>query len=291
VAKFVPMTGIAKKLLALGAALMLAAAALAAPAGAEPTGEFAEFNQCEYENVEVSTCIHWVFDAGTIKLGEKAIPVTNPITLQGSLLPESDLLLGATNNATLSNTPQAVPGGLLGITAPGSWPEWLQEEFNNQINEGFTGVTATVELAGPPSGQTNVTVNTENLIFELGTALGLPVKIHLENPILGGECYFGSESEPIQLNLTTGTSGAFKGSAGELMFNEPFTLIDLTNVRLVDNTFAAPSANGCGGIASEFIDPLVDSIFGTPAGAGENHAVLEGTFTEADREAVLNSGP
>ncbi|HET7444595.1 MAG TPA: hypothetical protein VFJ57_08055 [Solirubrobacterales bacterium] len=285
------MTGTAKKLLALGMALVLSAVVLAAPAGAEPTGEFAEFNQCEYENVEVSTCIHWVFDSGTIKLGEKAIPVTNPITLQGSLVPESDLLLGATNGVTLSHTPQAVPGGLLGITAPGSWPEWLQGEFNNQINEGFTGVTATVELVGPSSGQTNVTLNTENLLFEEGTALTLPVKIHLQNPILGSNCYFGSNSEPIDLHLTTGISGAFKGSAGELMFNEAFTLIDLTNVRLVDGTFAAPSASGCGGIASEYIDPLVDSIFGTPAGAGENHAVLEGTFTEADREAVLNSGP
>lgn len=271
--------------------MVLGAAVVAGTADAEPTGEFAQFAQCEYENSEGSTCIYWVWSGGTLQIGEKTIPVTNPITLQASYLSEMDLL-GATNGNTLSHTPQPVPGGLLGVTAPGSWPEWLQEEFNEQIAEGLTGVSATVELAGPTSGLTNATLNTENLLFEEGAALRLPVKIHLENAILGSECYFGSNSEPIQLNLTTGTSGAMKGSAGELMFNETFTLVDFTNVRLVDNTFAVPSANGCGGeLLSEFFDPLVDSIFGTAAGAGENHAVLEGTLTEGEREAVFLSGP
>jgi hypothetical protein len=285
------MTGVMKKLVAVNLAVVLGVAVLAGAAGAEPTGEFAEFNQCEYENEEVTTCVHWVFNSGTFQIGKKSIPLKNPITLQGSLLPEPDLLLGATNGATLSKTPQPVPGGLLGVTAPKSWPEWLQEEFNNQIEEGFTGVNATFELTGPTKGLTNVTLNTENLIFQEGTTLTLPLKIHLENPILGSNCYIGSNSQPIDLHLTTGTSGAFSGGLGEIMFNETFTLVDITNVRLVDNTFAVPGANGCGGIYSTYFDPLVNSIFGLPSASGNNHAVLEATLTEADREAVFNSGP
>lgn len=284
------MTGMAKKLATVGTAVALTAAVFAAPAAAGPTGEFKQFAQCEYENTEVSTCVDWTWSAGTLGIGEKSIPIVNPITLQASYVEEMDLL-GATNGDTLSKTPQPVPGGLKGVTAPGSWPEWLQEYFNEQIETGFTGVNATIELTGPTKGLTNATQSTENLLLEEGTALTLPVKIHLENPILGSNCYLGSNSEPIDLHLTTGTSGALKGSAGELMFNETFTIADFTKVRLVDNTFAVPGANGCGGIFSTYIDPLVDSIFGTPAGVGENHAVLEGTLTEGEREAVFKSGP
>lgn len=283
------MTGVKKNLVTVGIAVALAVA-VAQTAAAAPTGEFAQFAQCEYENTEVTDCIDWSWNTGTLKIGTKTIPIKNPITLQGSYVGEMQLL-GATNGVTLSKTPQPVPGGLAGVTAPTSWPEWLQKEFNEQIETGFTGVNATVELAGPTKGLTNATLSTENLILEEGVALGLPVKIHLENSILGSNCYLGSNSEPIQLNLTTGTSGALNGTLGSIMFNGAFTLVDLTGIRLVDETFTVPSANGCGGIFSTYFDPLVDSIFGTPAGAGENHAVLEGTLTEGEREAVFKSGP
>ncbi|HUC00825.1 MAG TPA: hypothetical protein VMS11_13470 [Solirubrobacterales bacterium] len=285
------MTGITKKLMTAGIALVLVAAALAAPAAAEPTGEFAEFKQCEYENKEISTCIHFVFNSGTIQIGKKAIPLKNPITLQGSLTPEADLLHGATSGETLSKTPQPVPGGLVGVTAPTWWPPFLQSQFNEQIGTGMTGINATLELAGPTKGLTNVTLNTENLLFEEGTALTLPVKIHLDSSVLGSNCYIGSDSQPVHLQFTTGTSGGLKGSAGELTFNEEFTIADIAGVRLVDNTFAVPGAKGCGGIFSAFYDPLINSLFGLPSASGKNHAVLEGTLTEADREEVFLSGP
>ena len=48
----------------------------------------------------------------------------------------------------------------------------------------------------------------ENWLFEEGTALGLPVKIKLSNTLLGSSCYVGSNTEPIQIDLTTGASGA-----------------------------------------------------------------------------------
>lgn len=284
------MTGVAKKLLAAGIAAVLGALALAGTAAAEPTGEFAQFNQCEYENLEVTDCVDWHWTGGTLKLGAKTISINAPITLQGSYVPDMDFL-GATNGNTLSSPAEAVAGGLAGVTAPGWWPEALQELFNEAIETGFTGVNATIELAGPSEGLTNATLNTENLILEEGTALTLPVKVHLHSPLLGPDCYIGSDSEPIDLHLTTGTSGALKGSAGELTINEAFTLVDLKGNRLVDGTFTVPGASGCGGELSEFLDPLVDSVFGLPAGVGESHAVLEGTFTDANREAVFNSGP
>ena len=37
-------------------------------------------------------------------------------------------------------------------------------------------------------------------------AMKLPVKMHLENPFLGSNCYVGSSSSPLIWNLTTGTT-------------------------------------------------------------------------------------
>lgn len=61
------------------------------------------------------------------------------------------VFVGARNGDTLSKSPQPVPGGLLGVTAPTWWPQILQNLFNETINNGFTGVNATVELAAPAS--------------------------------------------------------------------------------------------------------------------------------------------
>ncbi len=69
---------------------------------------------------------------------------------------------------------------------------------------------ATVELVGAPE------VNPVNLLLEQGTALELPVQVHLENPgsfdLLGANCYIGSSTTPITLDLTTGTSGSLTGA-------------------------------------------------------------------------------
>src|SRR5262249_12094832 len=158
-----------------------------------------------------------------------------PVTLQGGYegFGTGIKFYGAENGNTLSKTPQPVPGGLLGITAPTWWPKFIQDWFNNLINEGFTGVNATVEVAGPTKGLTNIKLNTENLLEEKGTALGLPAKIHLENAILGSSCYIGSDSSPIQINFTSGTDGKLKGSAGEFSANEAFTILTFSGGKLV----------------------------------------------------------
>ena len=51
-------------------------------------------------------------------------------------------------------------------------------------------------------------------------ALKMPVKVHLENPFLGKNCYVGSSTSPITWNLTTGETNPpapntkIKGKAG-----------------------------------------------------------------------------
>jgi hypothetical protein len=267
--------------------LMFAPSALAS--SHHPKGEFAQFGECPLNNAKVTACIFSVTSKGSFTVGKKTVPLVNPVTLQGGTFlneAEESIFVGAENGDTLSKTPQPVPGGLLGITAPTWWPKFVQDWFNNLINEGFTGVNATVELAAPAS---SIKLSTQNLANQEGTALGLPVKVKLDNAILGNNCYIGSNSKPVQIDFTTGTSGSLTGSAGEVTFNESFTLITLSGGRLVNNTFAAPGVSGCGGIFSLFVNPLVDSILGTPSASGKNSAILEGKIQVGSAAAVKAS--
>jgi len=257
-----------------------------------PTGEFADFAECPLNNPEVVACVFSESSDGFFQTGAKTVPLVNPVILQGGFKVGEGgetIFVAAENGETLSKTPQPVPGGLLGVEAPEWWPGWLQNWFNNHINEGLTGVTATVELAAPAS---EIEVNIPNLLFEQGTAIGLPVKIKLDNPLLGSNCYIGSNSNPVQIDFTTGTTEPpppnepISGAGGDAEFNEAGTLVTLTNGSLVNNSFGAPEADGCGGLLSFFIDPLVNSLVGLPSPAGTNAATLEGVLKNAVAAAV-----
>jgi hypothetical protein len=283
-----------RKLLAGGVVAALGTLLFASTAFAaahHPKGEYEQFAECPLNRTTITDCVFSVSSGGSFTIGSKEVPIVNPVTLQGGFEGEEEGIefYGAEEGETLSKTPQPVPGGLLGIKAPTWWPIWIQNWFNEQINKGLTGVNATVELTGPTKGLTNIKLDTENLLEEKGTALGLPVKIHLENAILGSNCYLGSNSSPIQINFTTGASGSLHGSAGSVAFNKEFTILTLSGGKLVNNTYSAPGVSGCGGIFSFLVDPLVDSILGVPAGEGKNSAILEGVLKDARAKAVKAS--
>jgi hypothetical protein len=278
---------ILRKLAAAAVATVMVALAVASVAAATPvpTGEFAPFGDCPLGNSSIEECVHAEFESGALEIGLKTIPIVNPITLQGGYEGSGSEIQfhGAEDGDTLSKPAEPVPGGLLGLTPPGSWPAWLREAFNETVENGLTGISATIELAAPA---TSIGLNLENLLLEEGTALSLPVKIKLDNPFLGSNCYIGSNAEPIVINLTTGTSGSLQGSAGTVTFNGPFTLATLSNTELVNETFAVPGANGCGGIASALVDPWLDSILGIPAASGQNSLTLKGMIGVAEAAAV-----
>lgn len=250
-------------------------------------GEYSVFGECPLNRESISDCVYSVTTGGSVKLGNKTVPIKKTTTLQGGFEGEGSGIkfYGAENGETLSKTPQAVPGGLTGLTAPTWWPKFLQDWFNGLIEEGFTGVDATLEIAGPTKGLTNITINTENLLTRKGTALGLPAKVHLENAILGPNCYIGSDSKPVQINLTTGKDGALEGAVGKVSFNEEFTITRVTGGKLVNGTFSAPETSGCGGIFSLLVNPFISAFVGLPASSG-NNATLEAGFEDGYAEAV-----
>jgi len=287
-----------RRLFLAGALLlaMLIPASSASAAVHHPKGEFAPFAYCPLGNAEVNFCLYNETTSGSLTIGKKTTPIVNPQVLQGGLITNLETFeskfVGAEEGNTLTKSPQPVPGGLLGITAPTWWPTFLQELFNETINNGFTGVNGTVELAKPAS---EIKVSILNMLFESGTAVQLPVKLHLENPFLGGSCYIGSSSSPITLKLTTGTTAPpapnkpISGHLGTVTENEAHTLSTIAGNKQVDNSFSAPGANGCGGLFSFLVDPFVNEIVGVPSAAGTNTAILEGKILLAQKEAVKAS--
>lgn len=286
----------------LAIAVPVTALLAASSALATPKGEFAIFAECPLSTPGLSGCLVASTESGAITIGKKTVPIKNTITLQGGFIENrathADTFVGAADGNTLSKTPQTVPGGLLGIEAPKSWPKELQELFNEFINKGFTGVTATTELAAPASsiGLSEAALLNPILSEAFGIpALSLPVKVKLNNILLGSECYIGSNTEPIVINLITGKTNPPKpnepitGKVGTLTSNEEGTILTIGENSLVNNSFAAPGATGCGVPFSAFVDPLVNSIIGVPSAAGHNTAILNGTIRQAGSEAVEES--
>jgi hypothetical protein len=280
-------------------AALIVPLAVASPALAtthHPTGKFAPFAECPLSNSAVTGCIVASTTSGEFTVGKKTVPINKTITLQGGTITNEKTgeveFVAAENGETLSKTALYVPGGLFGIKAPEYLDKEQKERFEEMINKGLTGVTETTELAKPASA---IKLNTDNLIFEEGVALQLPVKVKLSNVFLGSSCYVGSESSPIILNLTTGTTSPpepnkpIKGNKGELEVEEGGALVVLSGGSLVDNAFAAPEATGCGAPFSSLVDKLVDSVFGVPAAAGHNTAILTGKLEEAVAAAVKAS--
>lgn len=264
-----------KLLGALGVAVL--AVALLAPVSqaAKPNPPYEQFAGCpsQKENLNSEICIRTVIDGGYFQMGSKNVPINKNITLVGG----TDSNFGNfiyNSEGGMSKTQLTVPGGVIGLTGL----TWLLEFFG--VNA--LSLYATTELAGTP----------ELNPFEL--PIELPIKVHLETPsgVLGKNCYVGSTSNPIKLNLITGTTSPpppnkpITGKDAELKFEGVLTKFN--NGIFVDNSFAAPGASGCVltlfGFIPVSINGLVNTQSGLPSPAGNNATAqnfdLEATDTE-----------
>ncbi len=279
----------------------LSALATASPAAAAPKGAYAVFAQCPTEVPGVTLCTFAQTTSGEFAIGSTKVPIEKQtITLQGGGIPIGEAvyaLFPAKNGESLSKTPLNVPGGLLDVV---NCKEIKGEGFFEKIERGTceaifenktTGVTATTEIVA--NEHNPAILNLEATLSTEGTALTLPVRVHLKNPLLGEGCYVGSESSPIELHLTTGTTKPpapnkpISGKVGDL--EEEEEVIVLFDNTLVDNAFSVPVAEGCGGFFSGIIDPIVDAKLGLPSKEGNNTAILTGTQKVALASNVIAS--
>jgi hypothetical protein len=251
------------KLFAAGVA-SLAAMAMAVPAAqaTTPAPGYEQFAGCpsKEELAGVKTCTITYISGGHFQMGSKDVPISNPMTLSGGVTSTGTVVANAKGG--LTPVKQPVPGGIIGLTGL----DWLV----NFLNIEQLKLYAVTELAGPPV---------------LATGLTLPLKIHLINPVLGNSCYVGSDSSPVTLNMTTGTTSPPPP-------NEPITgvvptgsldlatgILHQDNGTFVDNSFAAPGASGCVltllGFLPINLNPLVNSQSGLPSPAGTNETTQD----------------
>jgi hypothetical protein len=282
----------------VGLAGFLLLTVLIAPAGASPTvkhptGDYAVFNNCPTEVPGVELCMTGT-DTGEIQLGKVSMPITQPTEIQAGLHENSATgqleVIPAANGESFAMPPEEVPGGIFALAdskyGPFGFLRYICKTFPQ---DELCKLTGTAELVGLPK------INTAAVIFEEGVGLEVPLRVHLNNPLLGNRCYIGSPSTPIVMRFTTGTTSPpppnvpIKGSAGSLEIKDEGSFLSLSNDILVDNTFAAPEAEGCGGFASPIVDRVIDRAVGLPSPAGKNTAKLQGTLYLAVASAVTAS--
>jgi len=289
----------------LAVAIVVGTPTAALNASTAVANEYTAFEHCPYSTAGVEGCLSSRTESGEVVLGNKkeakektAVPIVKTQTLQGGFGEANEEtgqmpFYGAKNGETFSKTPQKVPGGLLDLVKCNEISNFLLKIACELVFEnGTTGVNATTELAAPA---TSIYLNEFALNEQLPyppypPALVLPVKIHLENSLLGSECYIGSNSEPIELALTSGATSppapnkSIKGKRGTVSSKHEGEILVIKENTLVGNAFAVGKAHGCGLFG--LLDGIIESKLGLPSPAGENTAIFNNTVEQASTGAV-----
>jgi hypothetical protein len=301
----------------------VASLGVASPAMAQPKGIFKQFSNCPTKEMKelgvppsLSICNFNETTGGELAIGSTKVPINSGInkgkiiTLEGGGIPTGNpdneleyFLLPGTNGKSISDTELAVPGGLTDlvnceeIKGEGLWEKIERGACKLFFESGPLEVTATTEVVA--NTKNPAILNEEALGNEQNKpAVTLPVRVHLKNTFLGNGCYIGSEAEPLELQLTTGTTspklpnkpikgffGIFE-TPGETVEGKRIEYIRVKDNKLVDNSFSVPKAEGCGEFFSFIIDPVVDSKLKLPSEDGNNTAILEGTLNASTAENV-----
>jgi hypothetical protein len=229
-------------LLAIGAWLTLAGAASAA---------FPNYSGCKRELPEFEACINIQAVRGNLNIKGFNVPLGDSLEIRGTLQGEPGdefIFVAPTGTNGLFARPVPVPGGLLGI-------DWIPG------NE----VLAITELAGSAS---DIDFDTQTL------NVTIPIKVRLVNFLLGMNCHIGTNSNPVVLELTTGTTNPpppnrpIRGSIGIPNIVPPNQLQFLNAVN-VENAFSIPDSSSCG-FGLGLINAIVDSRLGLPSAGGNN---------------------
>lgn len=271
-----------------------------------------QYKACPYEEPyeDVTDCFAGITagggNGGFFEYGHIKVKLSKPIKLQGGFKGggASIEVVPATHGYETLEAPELkVEKGIKVLTKEiqqeAEWPQSLKESFKEATKNKESAVYAKIEMAGTECFTVPGCLDTENILFEEGTAFRLPLKVKLTGPWLeklgGGPCEVGNDENPIHINLTT--EGA--GRAGSFYANEEFTNLYFANTKLVDFGWHIPKvsgASGCGGSEYEsYVDKALNLALEIeyPEG-GERPKTgvveLEGSTHDAAKEAVESEG-
>jgi hypothetical protein len=239
----------------------------------------------------VPACLAADSPNGSIKIGNTTA-TTGDSNLQLGLIENASTGLFSVvspPDGALVGAPAMVPGGLLALMCPASTPPASAICGAVQHNPAVNVVEATAESAGAPS----------DFNFLAGISIGqpiitLPIKLHLQNPMLGPSCYIGSNADPIVLHPeNTDLSNAQLNTVGldtngTVDPNGPLLSLDLTGATQGDNSFTVPGATGCG--PGGKFSALINAKGGLPSPSGNNSLVLDHAATSVIAFADFTTG-
>jgi hypothetical protein len=234
--------------------------------------------------------------SGELRLGQMVVPITKTFQiLRGGFGEEAAdgirPFFAPEDGAPIQPMPLPVPGGLTGVLEPSLLPSSLRAAFANLGDTGLGGLAATIEVAGPASA---ISLNEFNAQVGEGVALEVPLRIKLTNVFLGEDCYIGSASDPIVMQVTTGTTSPpppnqpLEGKPGFVNLLEKNELSMVVGNVNVASSFAVPAASGCGGSLAPLIDRAIDAKVGLPSPPGRNAAILDNTVETATSTSVMD---
>ncbi|MFF1555585.1 hypothetical protein ACFVX3_31665 [Rhodococcus erythropolis] len=158
------------------------------------------------------------------------------MVLSLGLSDEGSYVSDAKNGWGVHAKPVTVPGGVLGVDLP----------FNNLF--GLAAVTAEVEGVGAPV--------MHDQIFDFN--IDFPVRMKINNPFLGGNCYIGSAANPVTFELRGVNPGTDDPPVYEVLGEPdyPADTLKISNVQAAATDFALPGASGCGPFG--VLNPIVN---------------------------------
>ncbi|HEY3873111.1 MAG TPA: hypothetical protein VGM10_32445 [Actinocrinis sp.] len=251
----------------------------AAAAGA-PTGIYAGMGTCPLKAAALNNandaevgCTVSTVSGGSFTIGSTVvqIPASSPITVAFGVYWE--------NNGPTVSFPDGNVANIFSTVAPVGGAELTASPIDVPIPglanfwPGVTSAITQIELAGPITNFAPLAAGENYPLFDL------PIKLHLENVFLGPNCYVGSNSAPVLLQPTSGTTSPpapnkpISGNPGTINVSpDPNgfgdAVLGFSGASLVDNSAAVPGASGCGLFGA--FDGIVDALFGLPSAAGHN---------------------